>query len=166
MGNAASSSSLTFASLSTMSTSDFNVPRNLAPAIPTNYDSSPVAPATTPAIDLFYLFQTQQDEEEGGGEISFDSQQLNELTSAEQNDTHNIEHTCENFGEGEMRTADAECSVSQQTTSTITGGRSKGATAAAVRDVGQQHEVAMREICDLYAVAQENFKDATRRVKI
>ena len=164
MGNAASSS-LTFASLSTMSTSDFNAPRNLAPAITTNYVSSPVAPATTPAIDLFYLFQTQQDEEEGGGEISFDSQQLNELTSAEQNDTHNIKHTCENFGEGEMRTADAEGSVSQQTTSTITGGRPKGATAAAVRDVGQRHEIAMREICDLYAVAQENFKDAKRRVK-
>ena len=164
MGNAASSS-LTFASLcSKMSTSDFNVPRNLAPAIPTNYDSSPVAPATTPAIDLFYLFQTQQNKEEGGGEISFDSQ-LNELTSAEQNDTHNIKHTCENFGEGEMRTADAEGSVSQQTTSTITGGRPKGATAAAVRDVGQRHEIAMREICDLYAVAQENFKDAKRRVK-
>jgi len=42
MGNAASSS-LTFASLSTMSTSDFNAPRNLAPAITTNYVSSPVA---------------------------------------------------------------------------------------------------------------------------
>ena len=156
------SSSLTFASLSTMLTSDFNAPRNLAPTITSNYVSSPVAPATTPAIDLFYLFQTQQDEEEGGGEISFDSQKLNELTSAEQNDTHNIKHTCENFGEGEMRTADAEGSVSQQTTSTITGGRPKGATAAAVRDVGQRHEIVMREICDLYAVAQENFKDADR----
>ena len=77
------------------------------------------------------MFQTQQNKEEGGGEISFDSQ-LNELTSAEHNNTHNIEHTCENFGEGEMRTADAEGSVSQQTTSTITGGRPKGATAAAV----------------------------------
>ena len=110
------------------------------------------------------MFQTQQDEEEGGGEISFDSQ-LNKLTSAEQNNTHNIKHTSENFGEGKMRTADAEGSVSQQTTSTITGGRPKGATAAAVRDVGQQHEIAMREICDLYAVAQENFKDAKRRVK-
>ena len=65
-----------------------------------------------------------------------------------------------------MRTADAEGSVSQQTTSTITGGRPKGATAAAVRDVGQRHEIAMREICDLYAVAQENFKDAKRRVKM
>ena len=64
-----------------------------------------------------------------------------------------------------MRTADAEGSVSQQTTSTITGGRPKGATAAAVRDVGQRHEIAMREICDLYAVAQENFKDANMRVK-
>ena len=64
-----------------------------------------------------------------------------------------------------MRTADAEGSVSQQTTSTITGGRPKGATAAAVRDVGQRHEIAMREICDLYSVAQENFKDAKRRVK-
>jgi len=64
-----------------------------------------------------------------------------------------------------MRTADAEGSVSQQTTSTITGGRPKGATAAAVRDVGQRHEIAMREICDLYSVAQENFKDANRRVK-
>ena len=69
-GNAASSS-LTFASLSTMSTTDFNAPRNLAPAITTNYVASPVAPATTPEIDLFYLFQTQQDEEEGGGEILF-----------------------------------------------------------------------------------------------
>ena len=68
------------------------------------------------------------------------------------------------FGEGEMRTADAEGSVSQQTTSTITGGRPTGATAAAVRDVGQRHEIATREICDLYAVAQENFKDANRRV--
>ena len=43
MGNAASSSQ-TFASLlSTMSTSDFNAPRNLAPSITTNYVSSPVA---------------------------------------------------------------------------------------------------------------------------
>jgi hypothetical protein len=93
MGDA-TSSSLTFASFSTMSTSDFNTPtRNLAPAITTNYVSSPVAPATTPAIDLFYLFQTNQQEKEGGGEISFHTQ-LNELTSREQNDTHNIQHTC------------------------------------------------------------------------
>ena len=109
------------------------------------YVSSPVAPVINPAIYLFYLFQAHQQKEEegGGGEISFDSQQLNELTSAEQNDTHNIEHTCENYGEGEMRTADAEGSVSQQTTSTITGGRPKGATGAAVQDIEQRNEIAM-----------------------
>ena len=64
-----------------------------------------------------------------------------------------------------MRTADAEGSVSEQPTSTTTGGRPKGATATAVQDVGQRHQIAMREICVLYAVAQENFKDANRQVK-
>ena len=116
-----------------MSTNNFNAPRNLASAI-TTYVSSPVAPA----IALIYLFQTHQQQEEEGGEIiSFDSQ-LNELTrSTEQNNTtpQKVEHICDNFGEGEMRTADAKGSVSQQ--STIAGGKPKGAIAAAVQDVGQ-----------------------------
>ena len=57
-----------------------------------------------------------EDEEEscGGVEISFDSQ-LNELTSTEQNDTHNVEHTCGNFGAGEIRRADVEGSVNKKT---------------------------------------------------
>ena len=51
VGNA-TSSSLTFASISIMSTNNFNAPRNRASAI-TTYVSPPVAPAINPSIDLF-----------------------------------------------------------------------------------------------------------------
>ena len=101
------------------------------------YVSSPVvAPAINPAIYLFYLFQAHQQEKEeegggGGGEISFDSHLKDKRrTSIEQKDTHNVDHTCENFGDGKMRTANAEGSVSQK--HTMTGGRPKVPTAVIV----------------------------------